>query len=73
MISRPHLLHHEGDHPMLATGVHAGARLDRLPIGPFHRRMLWLVSWVCSSIRSTTHCRVPSWRRCSTVAGPHLS
>jgi putative MFS transporter len=29
---------------MLATGVHAGARLDRLPIGPFHRRMLWLVS-----------------------------
>lgn len=24
--------------------VNAGARLDRLPIGPFHRRMLWLVA-----------------------------
>jgi MFS transporter, putative metabolite:H+ symporter len=24
--------------------VNAGARLDRLPIGPFHRRVLWLVS-----------------------------
>lgn len=37
--------------PVLAQGqsgpagpVNAGARLDRLPIGPFHRRMLWLVS-----------------------------
>ena len=29
--------------PALQTPVHAAARLDRLPIGPFHRRMLWLV------------------------------
>lgn len=28
----------------LVGAVNAGARLDRLPIGPFHRRMLWLVS-----------------------------
>jgi putative MFS transporter len=27
---------------MTAT-VYAGARLDRLPVGSFHRRMLWLV------------------------------
>ena len=27
----------------LATGVRAGARLDRLPIGSFHRRVLWLI------------------------------
>jgi MFS transporter, putative metabolite:H+ symporter len=26
------------------SSVNAGARLDRLPIGPFHRRVLWLVS-----------------------------
>lgn len=26
------------------AAVQAGARLDRLPIGPFHRRMLWLVA-----------------------------
>jgi len=25
------------------TAVNAGARLDRLPIGSFHRRILWLV------------------------------
>ncbi len=29
--------------PAIQTPVHAAARLDRLPIGPFHRRMLWLV------------------------------
>ena len=23
--------------------VNAGARLDRLPISPFHKRMLWLI------------------------------
>lgn len=28
----------------VSAAVNAGARLDRLPIGPFHRRMLWLVS-----------------------------
>ena len=28
----------------MTGAVNAGARLDRLPIGPFHRRMLWLVS-----------------------------
>lgn len=27
----------------MMTNVNAGARLDRLPIGPFHRRVLWLV------------------------------
>ncbi|MGV7217424.1 MFS transporter [Bradyrhizobium sp. UFLA05-112] len=31
------------DIPFTAA-VNAGARMDRLPIGPFHRRMLWLVS-----------------------------
>lgn len=25
------------------NNVHAGARLDRLPISPFHRRILWLI------------------------------
>jgi MFS transporter, putative metabolite:H+ symporter len=28
----------------MMRATNAGARLDRLPIGPFHRRMLWLVS-----------------------------
>lgn len=28
----------------MSINVNAGARLDRLPIGPFHRRVLWLVS-----------------------------
>jgi putative MFS transporter len=27
----------------MATAVHAGARLDRLPISPFHYRIFWLV------------------------------
>jgi MFS transporter, putative metabolite:H+ symporter len=27
----------------MSNRVEAGARLDRLPIGPFHRRVLWLV------------------------------
>ena len=26
-----------------ATGVRVGARLDRLPVGSFHRRVLWLI------------------------------
>ncbi|MDR5798169.1 MFS transporter [Caballeronia sp. LZ008] len=30
---------------MMATNVNAGARLDRLPISPFHRRVFWLVAW----------------------------
>ena len=28
---------------MQRSSVNAGARLDRLPIGPFHRRILWLI------------------------------
>ena len=27
----------------LEAGINAGARLDRLPIGSFHRRLLWLI------------------------------
>ena len=27
----------------MATSVNAGGRLDRLPIGPFHRRILILI------------------------------
>jgi MFS transporter, putative metabolite:H+ symporter len=27
----------------MMTNVNAGARLERLPIGAFHRRVLWLV------------------------------
>jgi putative MFS transporter len=27
----------------MSTSVNAGSRLDRLPIGPFHRRIMFLV------------------------------
>ena len=27
----------------MSTSVNAGSRLDRLPIGPFHRRIMFLI------------------------------
>ena len=27
----------------VSPAVNAGGRLDRLPIGPFHRRIMWLI------------------------------
>lgn len=27
----------------VVTGVNAGGRLDRLPVGPFHYRIMWLI------------------------------
>ena len=27
----------------MPTPVNSGARLDRLPIGPFHYRIMWLI------------------------------
>jgi MFS transporter, putative metabolite:H+ symporter len=29
--------------PPIAASVNAGARLDRLPVGPFHYRIMWLI------------------------------